>query len=43
MNGTLDGNGRILLQIPTNIVAGAYQLLFSYGGETAQIATISVR
>jgi hypothetical protein len=43
MNGTLDGNGRILLQIPTNVVAGAYQLLFSYGGETAQIATVSVR
>jgi hypothetical protein len=43
MNGTLDGNGRILLQIPTNIVSGTYQLLFSYGGETAQIATVSVR
>jgi hypothetical protein len=43
MNGTLDGNGRILLQIPTNVVAGTYQLLFSYGGETAQIATVSVR
>ena len=43
MNGTLDGNGRILLQIPTNVVAGTYQLLFSYGGETAQIATVSIR
>jgi hypothetical protein len=43
MNGTLDGSGRILLQIPTNVVAGSYQLLFSYGGETAQIATVSVR
>lgn len=43
MNATLDGNGRILLQVPTNVVAGAYQLLFSYGGETAQIATVSVR
>lgn len=43
MNGTLDGNGRILLQVPTNVVAGTYQLLFSYGGETAQIATVSVR
>jgi hypothetical protein len=43
MNGTLDGNGRILLQIPTNVLAGTYQLLFSYGGETAQIATVTVR
>ncbi|MGH2471445.1 MAG: hypothetical protein ACRDG6_03440 [Candidatus Limnocylindria bacterium] len=43
MNGTLDGNGRILLQVPTNVVAGSYQLLFSYGGETAQIATVTVR
>jgi hypothetical protein len=41
-NGTLDANGRILLQIPTNILAGTYQLLFSYGGETAQIATVTV-
>jgi hypothetical protein len=43
VNGTLDGNGRILLQIPTNVQAGAYQLLFSFGGETAQIATVTVR
>jgi hypothetical protein len=43
VNGTLDGNGRILLQIPTNIQAGSYQLLFSFGGETAQIATVTVR
>jgi hypothetical protein len=43
MTGTLDGNGRILLQVPTNVVAGSYQLQFSYGGETAQIATVSVR
>jgi hypothetical protein len=43
MNGTLDGNGRVLLQVPTNVIAGSYQLLFSYGGETAQIATVSVR
>ena len=43
VNGTLDGNGRILLQIPTNVPAGPYQLLFSYGGETAQIATVTVR
>jgi hypothetical protein len=31
------------LQIPTNVLAGTYQLLFSYGGETAQIATVTVR
>ena len=43
MNGTLDANGRILLQVPTNVVAGLYQLLFTYGGETAQIATVTVR
>ncbi len=43
VNGTLDGNGRILLQIPTNVQAGPYQLLFSFGGETAQIATVTVR
>jgi hypothetical protein len=43
VNGTLDGNGRILLQIPTNVPAASYQLLFSYGGETAQIATVAVR
>jgi len=43
VNGTLDGNGRILLQIPTNVPAASYQLLFSYGGETAQIATVTVR
>jgi hypothetical protein len=43
MNGTLDGSGRIVLQVPTNVVAGPYQLLFSYGGETAQIATVTVR
>ncbi len=43
VNGTLDGNGRILLQIPTNVQPGVYQLLFSYGGETAQITTVSVR
>ena len=41
--GTLDGNGRILLQIPTNVQPGIYQLLFSYGGETAQITTVAVR
>ncbi|HKC91717.1 MAG TPA: hypothetical protein VKE23_10370 [Candidatus Limnocylindria bacterium] len=43
VNGTLDGNGRILLQIPTNVQPGGYQLLFSYGGETAQITTVTVR
>lgn len=43
VNGTLDGNGRILLQIPTNVPPGVYQLLFSYGGETAQITTVAVR
>jgi len=43
VNGTLDGNGRILVQIPTNVPAASYQLLFSYGGETAQIATVTVR
>ena len=43
VNGTLDGNGRILLQIPTNVPVGSYQLLFSFGGETAQIATVTVR
>jgi hypothetical protein len=43
VNGTLDANGRILLQIPTNVQPGSYQLLFSYGGETAQIATVTVR
>jgi hypothetical protein len=43
VNGTLDGNGRILLQIPTNVQPGIYQLLFSYGGETAQITTVAVR
>jgi len=43
VNGTLDGNGRILLQIPTNVQAGSYQLLFSFGGETAQIATVTIR
>jgi hypothetical protein len=43
VNGSLDGNGRILLQIPTNVQPGVYQLLFSYGGETAQITTVSVR
>jgi hypothetical protein len=43
VNGTLDGNGRILLQIPTNVQAGPYQLLFSFGGETAQIATVTIR
>ncbi|MDQ2913310.1 MAG: hypothetical protein M3T56_08650 [Chloroflexota bacterium] len=42
-NGSLDGNGRILLQVPTNVVPGVYQLLFSYGGETAQITTVAVR
>ena len=43
VNGTLDGSGRILLQIPTNVPAGSYQLLFSFGGETAQIATVTIR
>src|SRR2546427_10602746 len=43
VNGNLDGNGRILLQVPTNVQPGIYQLLFSYGGETAQITTIAVR
>jgi hypothetical protein len=43
VNGTLDANGRILLQIPTNVQPGSYQLLFSYSGETAQIATVTVR
>jgi hypothetical protein len=42
-NGTLDASGRVLLQLPTNVLAGTYQLLFSYGGETAQIATVTVR
>src|SRR5206468_11454343 len=43
VNGSLDGNGRILLQVPTNVQPGVYQLLFSYGGETAQITTVAVR
>jgi hypothetical protein len=43
VNGTLDGSGRILLQIPTNVQPGVYQLLFSYGGETAQITTVAIR
>jgi len=43
VNGTLDGSGRILLQIPTNVQPGVYQLLFSFGGETAQITTVAVR
>jgi hypothetical protein len=43
VNGNLDGNGRIVLQIPTNVQPGVYQLLFSYGGETAQITTVAVR
>jgi hypothetical protein len=43
VNGTLDGNGRILLQIPTNVQPGVYQLLFSFGGETAQITTVAIR
>ncbi|TMF80156.1 MAG: hypothetical protein E6I18_06435 [Chloroflexi bacterium] len=43
VNGSLDGNGRILLQIPTNVQPGIYQLLFSYGGETAQITSVTVR
>ena len=43
VNGNLDGNGRILLQVPTNVQPGVYQLLFSYGGETAQITTVAVR
>jgi hypothetical protein len=42
-NGSLDGNGRIVLQVPTNVLPGVYQLLFSYGGETAQITTVAVR
>jgi hypothetical protein len=42
-NGNLDGNGRILVQVPTNVLPGVYQLLFSYGGETAQITTVAVR
>jgi len=43
VNGNLDGNGRILVQVPTNVQPAVYQLLFSYGGETAQITTVSVR
>jgi hypothetical protein len=43
VNGTLDGSGRILLQIPTNVQPAVYQLLFSYGGETAQITTVAIR
>src|SRR5258706_517094 len=43
VNGALDGSGRILLQVPTNVQPGVYQLLFSYGGETAQITTVAVR
>jgi hypothetical protein len=43
VNGTLDGNGRILLQVPTNVQPGVYQLLFSFGGETAQITTVAIR
>jgi hypothetical protein len=43
VNGTLDASGRILLQIPTNVQPGIYQLQFSYGGETAQITTVAVR
>jgi hypothetical protein len=42
-NGTLDGSGRIALTIPTNVPAGTYQLLVSYGGDTQQITTIAVR
>jgi hypothetical protein len=43
VNGTLDGSGRIVLQVPTNVQPAVYQLLFSYGGETAQITTVAVR
>jgi hypothetical protein len=43
MTGNLDGNGRILLQVPTNVQPGVYQLQFSYGGETAQITTVAIR
>ena len=32
-----------LARVPTNVPAASYQLLFSYGGETAQIATVTVR
>jgi hypothetical protein len=41
--GNLDGAGRIVLQLPMNVTSGTYQLQFSYGGETAQIATVTVR
>ncbi|HEY7624963.1 MAG TPA: hypothetical protein VIA63_08065 [Candidatus Limnocylindria bacterium] len=41
--GTLDGNGRIVLQVPTNVLAGTYQLLFSYGGQTEQITQVTIR
>ncbi|HEV8535499.1 MAG TPA: hypothetical protein VGR87_07240 [Candidatus Limnocylindria bacterium] len=41
--GTLNGSGQIFLSVPTNVPVGSYQLLFSYAGETAQIATVTVR
>jgi hypothetical protein len=41
--GTLDGNGRIVLQVPTNVLAGTYQLLFSYAGQTEQITQVTIR
>lgn len=41
--GNLDGSGRIFLNIPTNVVAGPYQLSFSYGGETRAITTVTIR
>ena len=41
--GNLDANGRIVLQVPTNVLAGTYQLLFSYAGQTEQITVVNVR
>jgi hypothetical protein len=41
--GSLDGAGRIAMQVPTNIVGGTYQLQFSFAGYTGAIASIIVR
>jgi hypothetical protein len=41
--GTLDANGRITLNIPTNVVVGPYELSFSYLGATHAITTVTIR
>jgi hypothetical protein len=41
--GTLDANGRIAMQVPTNVISGTYTLSFSYSGSTNSIATVVVR